>query len=113
MAAELWSATFSPHYGQLPGAMPPRSEDAEDAAAAAADWTAAFEDLEEGAPPTRPHTFQAHDSRAGAQYDAQSKSWMQAFDDDDEQSRDSGGALEDPPSDWDEDEEQPWGRRKT
>lgn len=116
MAAELWSATFSPHYGQLPGAMPPRSEDAEDAAAAAAaaaDWTAAFEDLEEGAPPTRPHTSQAHDSRAGAQYDAQPKSWMQAFDDDDEQSRDSGGALEDPPSDWDEDEEQPWGRRKT
>ena len=114
MAAELWSATFSPHYGQLPGAMPPSSEDVEDAAAAAAaaaDWTTAFEDLEEGAPPTRPHTFQAHDSRAGAQYGAQPKSWMQAFDDDDEQSRDSGGALEDPPSDWDEDEEQPWGSR--
>jgi len=114
MAAELWDATFSPHYGQLPGAMPPRSKGAHEdavkdavkdaAAAAAADWTTAFEDLEEGAPPTRPHTSQAHDSRAGAQYGAQPKNWMQAFDDDDEQSRDSGGALEDPPSDWEEDE---------
>jgi hypothetical protein len=124
MAAELWDATFSPHYGQLPGAMPPRSEgahedavkdavkDAAAAAAAATDWTTAFEDLEEGAPPTRPHTSQAHDSRAGAQYGAQPKNWMQAFDDDDEQSRDSGGgALEDPPSDWDEDEEQPVGTK--
>lgn len=122
MAAELWDATFSPHYGQLPGAMPPRSKgahedavkDAAAAAAAATDWTTAFEDLEEGAPPTRPHTSRAHDSRAGAQYGAQPKNWMQAFDDDEEQSRDSGGALEDPPSDWDEDEEQPWGStRKT
>jgi len=125
MAAELWDATFSPHYGQLPGVMPPRSKDAHEdavkdavkdaAAAASADWTTAFEDLEEGAPPTRPHTSRAHDSRAGAQYGAQPKNWMQAFDDDDEQSRDSsGGALEDPPSDWDEDEEQPWGStRKT
>jgi hypothetical protein len=35
---------------------------------------------------------------------------MQAFDDDDEQSRNSScGALEDPPSDWNEDEEQLWG----
>ncbi len=124
MAAELWDATFSPHYGQLPGAMPPRSEgahedavkdavkDAAAAAAAAADWTTAFEDLEEGAQPTRPHTSQAHGSRAGAQYGAQPKNWMQAFDDDDEQSRDSGGALEDPPSGWDEDEEQPVGKHQ-
>ena len=52
-----------------------------------------------------------HDSRAGAQYGAQPKNWMHAFDDDDEQSRDSGGALEDPPSDWDEDEEQQVGTK--